>query len=183
MTGEALANLFASRLLVPQCWLAAGRPSLTLRHRSPARNAIGTASHEFVAMRRSTYLPMHYPIVDNGHIHRRRSNATTVSRSLEPPELVCQEYVQRFSRCTRSGIAAGPFTAGRLHQVDWKREGIRSVVEGGFRVITVHMRSAPKCSICLYNGHISSQNVTWPMWRSLCPHRLLSLILQETLPV
>src|SRR4051812_43453048 len=28
MSGEALANLFASRLLVPQCWLAADAPGL-----------------------------------------------------------------------------------------------------------------------------------------------------------
>lgn len=132
MTGESLANLFASRLLVPQCWLAADAPALRYDIAN-LRERYRTASHEVVAMRLLDLpAPCIITIVDNGHVHRRRSNATRVRRSLEAPELLCQEYVHRFSRVHRVQEGGWTVHGWPVHQVDWKREVLRSVVEGGF---------------------------------------------------
>ena len=131
MAGESLANLFANRLLVPQRWLAVDAPAL--RHDVAAlRERYQTASHEVVGMRLLDLpAPCVITIVDNGHIHRRRSNAVPVRRSLEPPERLCQEYVHRFSRVHRVQEGGWLVQGWPVHQVDWKREVLRSVLEGG----------------------------------------------------
>jgi Zn-dependent peptidase ImmA (M78 family) len=129
MAGESLANIFASRLLVPQGWLAADAPAL--RYDIAAlRERYQSASHEVVGMRLLD-LPAAcvITIVDNGHIHRRRSNATPVRRSLEPPEILCQEYVHRFSRVHRVQEEGWTVQGWPVHQVDWKREVLRSVAD------------------------------------------------------
>jgi Zn-dependent peptidase ImmA (M78 family) len=129
MAGESLANLFAYRLLVPTCWFADDAPScdydvLDLKKR------YRTSSHEVIAWR---FLDLPEPcivtIVDNDHIHRRRSNAWPTRRRLEPPEVECQRYVNHYSR-PRVVRAAGWTVQGwPVHQADWKREILRSVVE------------------------------------------------------
>ena len=129
MAGESLANLFASRLLVPQSWLAVDAPAL---HYDIAalREQYQSASHEVVGLRLlDLAAPCIITIVDNGHIHRRRSNAAPVRRLLEPPELLCQEYVHRFSRAHRVQEEGWTVHGWPVHQVDWKREVLRSVVE------------------------------------------------------
>ena len=132
MMGEALANLFASRLLVPQSWLSVDAPALHFDI-AALRERYHSASHEVVGMRLLD-LPAAciITIVDNGHVYRRRSNARTVTRMLEAPELLCQEYVHRFSRKYRVQEAGWMVHGWPVHQVDWKREVLRSVVEGGF---------------------------------------------------
>src|SRR5262245_24154975 len=84
MAGESLANLFAYHLLVPACWFAGDAPAcdydvLQLKER------YRTSSHEVIAWR---FLDLPEPcivtIIDNEHIHRRRSNAWPVRRHLEP---------------------------------------------------------------------------------------------------
>ncbi|HEV8060038.1 MAG TPA: ImmA/IrrE family metallo-endopeptidase [Gemmataceae bacterium] len=129
MTGESLANLFANRLLVPQSWLAADAPGL---HYDIAalKERYRTASHEVVGMRLLDLpAPCIITIIDNGHIHRRRSNSMPVRRSLEPPEVLCQEYVHHFSRVHRVQEGSWTVQGWPVHQVDWKREVLRSVVE------------------------------------------------------
>jgi hypothetical protein len=135
MMGESLANLFASRLLVPQAWLSADAPAL--HHDIAAlRERYSSASHEVVGMRLLDLpAPCIITILDNGHIYRRRSNAFPVTRALEPPELLCQEYVHRFSRKYRVQEAGWTVHGWPVHQVDWKREILRSIVEGGLESI------------------------------------------------
>jgi Zn-dependent peptidase ImmA (M78 family) len=135
MMGEALANLFAGRLLVPQAWLAADAPAL---HYDVAalRERYHSASHEVVGMRLLDLpVPCIITIIDNGHVYRRRSNAFSVNRMLEPPELICQEYVHRFSRKYRVQEAGWTVHGWPVHQVDWKREVLRSVVEASFELV------------------------------------------------
>jgi Zn-dependent peptidase ImmA (M78 family) len=129
MMGESLANLFAQRLLVPTGWLAddaraCGHDVLELKQR------FRTASHEVLAWRLLDLPdPCIITIVDNDHVHRRRSNAWRVRRELEPPERECQRYVSHFSR-PRVVRADGWTVQGwPVHQADWKREILRSVVE------------------------------------------------------
>jgi len=129
MAGESLANLFAYRLLVPTCWFAADAPEygydvLELKQR------YRTASHEVVAWR---FLDLPEPcvvtIVDNGAVHRRRSNAFRVRRQLEPPEEQCQRYVNHYSRPRVVREGTWTVQGWPVHQADWKREILRSVVD------------------------------------------------------
>jgi hypothetical protein len=129
MTGESLANLLAYRLLVPTCWFAADArmldydvPELKKKYR--------TASHEVVAWRLLDLPePCVITIVDNDHVHRRRSNAWRVTRQLAPPEQECQRYVHEYSRPKVVRDAGWTVQGWPVHQADWKREVLRSVVE------------------------------------------------------
>jgi Zn-dependent peptidase ImmA (M78 family) len=128
MTGESVANLFAHRLLVPTCWFAADASSseydlLELKKR------YRTASHEVIVLR-FLDLPQSciITIVDNDYIHRRRSNAWPVRRELEPVERQCQRYVNHYSRPRVVQDQGWTVQGWPVHQADWKREILRSVV-------------------------------------------------------
>jgi Zn-dependent peptidase ImmA (M78 family) len=129
MAGESLANLFAYRLLVPSCWFneegpgsGYDLPELKKRYR--------TASNEVIAWR---FLDLPAPciitVIDNDHVSRRRSNAWRIRRKLTPAEEECQKYVNYYSRpkvvCRDDWTVHG----WPVHQADWKREILRSVVE------------------------------------------------------
>lgn len=129
MAGESLANLFANRLLLPSFWFrddarASGFDVLELKKK------YSTASHEVIAMR---LLDMPEPciitIVDNDHIKKRRSNAWPTRKELEPVEEKCQRYVSTYSR--PKVIREGGWTVQGwpVHQSDWKREILRSVMD------------------------------------------------------
>jgi Zn-dependent peptidase ImmA (M78 family) len=129
MAGESLANLLAYHLLVPTCWFVADAPGngydlLALK------KLYRTASHEVIAWR---FLDLPAPcivtIVDNEAIHRRRSNAWRVRRRLEPPELRCQRYVHDYSRPRIVQEDGWAVQGWPVHQTDWKREILRSVVD------------------------------------------------------
>src|SRR5437660_4022192 len=128
MTGESVANLFAHRLLVPTCWFAADAPAfdydvLALKQR------YRTSSHEVLALR---FLDLPEPcivtVVDNDHISRRRSNAWRVRKKLEAAEKQCQRYVNHYSRPHVVHEDGWTVQGWPVHQADWKREILRSVV-------------------------------------------------------
>jgi Zn-dependent peptidase ImmA (M78 family) len=129
MMGESLANLFAYRLLVPTCWFAADAPDhdydlleLKQRYRS--------ASHEVIAWRLLDLPePCIITIVDNDHISRRRSNAWPVRRGLEGAEQECQRYVHYYSRPRLVQENGWTVQGWPVHQADWKREILRSVID------------------------------------------------------
>jgi Zn-dependent peptidase ImmA (M78 family) len=129
MMGESLANLFAYRLLVPACWFADDAHDcdydvLELKKR------YHTSSHEVIAWRLLDLpQPCIISIIDNEHLHRRRSNAWPVRKQLEPPEEQCQRYVHYYSRPRRVQENGWTVQGWPVHQVDWKREILRSVVE------------------------------------------------------
>lgn len=129
MAGESLANLFAYRLLVPTCWFAddtaaAGHDLLALKQR------YRTASHEVLAWR---WLDLPDPcivtIIDNGTVSRRRSNGWRVTRRLEESEQECQRYVHEYSRHRVVQKDSWTVHGWPVHQADWKREILRSVVD------------------------------------------------------
>lgn len=129
MAGESLANLFSYRLLVPTCWFAADAPGheydlLALKQR------YSTSSHEVIAWR---WLDLPEPcivtIIDNDKIHRRRSNAWPTRRELAETEAKCQQYVHQKSKPQRLQAAGWTVQGWPVHQADWKREVLRSVVE------------------------------------------------------
>jgi Zn-dependent peptidase ImmA (M78 family) len=129
MMGESLANLLAHRLLVPSCWFAADAPAhdydvLELKKRYL------TASHEVIAWRfMDLPAPCIVSIIDNDHIHRRRSNAWRTRRELSPAEQECQKYVSYYSRPRVVRKDGWTVQGWPVHQPDWKREILRSVVE------------------------------------------------------
>lgn len=129
MAGESLANLFAHRLLVPSCWfsrLASGSGYDLLE----LKQAFPTASHEVIAFRLlDLSVPCIITIVDNGHIHRRRSNAWPTRKELHEVEQECQKYVHHFSRPRTVCRDGWTVQCWPLHQADWKREILRSVVD------------------------------------------------------
>jgi predicted transcriptional regulator len=98
LLGGSLANLFATRLLVPEGWFAADAPAadydvLQLKER------YRTAGHEVIALRLLDLPePCIITVLDNDHIHRRRSNAWRVRRELSPAESECQQYVSHYGR-------------------------------------------------------------------------------------
>jgi hypothetical protein len=129
MAGESLANLFAHRLLVPTSWFRSDAPEngydlLALKER------YRTASHELLAWRMIELPdPCIVAIIDNDRVHRRRSGAWRVNRRLSPAEETCRRYVNRNSRpkCIRKDgwtVQGWP-----IHQANWKREILRSVVD------------------------------------------------------
>jgi Zn-dependent peptidase ImmA (M78 family) len=129
MTGESLANLFANRLLVPTDWLA-----------DEARNCgfdlavleehFSTASHEVIAWRLLDLPePCIITILDNNTIYRRRSNAWRIRKQLAPAEQTCQQQVHRTSRPAHVRERGWTVQGWPIHQVDWKREILRSVVD------------------------------------------------------
>jgi len=128
MAGESLANLFAYHLLVPSCWFNDDAPAfdydvLKLKER------FSSASHEVIAWRLLDLpAPCIITILDNDHIHRRRSNAWQARRQLEPAEQTCQQYVHYYSRSHVVQEGAWTVHGWPVHQADWKREILRSSV-------------------------------------------------------
>jgi Zn-dependent peptidase ImmA (M78 family) len=129
MMGESLANLFANHLLVPSAWFGDDARQhdydvLDLKQK------YRTASHEVVAWRMlDLTAPCIITVVDNDHIHRRRSNAFSTRKELEETEKQCQRYVNHYSR-PRVVRANGWTVQGwPVHQSDWKREILRSVID------------------------------------------------------
>jgi Zn-dependent peptidase ImmA (M78 family) len=130
MAGESLANLFAQRLLVPSCWFASDAP-VTGYDLLQLKEQYRTASHEVIAWRLLDLPePCVVTIVDNDHIHRRRSNAWRVRRELAAPEIQCQRYVNHYSRPRVIQEAGWTVQGWPVHKTDWKREILRSVLGG-----------------------------------------------------
>lgn len=129
MTGESLANLFANRLLVPACWFNTDAPQLEF-DLAALKKRYATSSHEVLALR---FLDLPDPcivtILDNEHITKRRSNAWPTRKKLESPEEKCQRYVHHYSRAKRVQEDGWTVQGWPVHQNDWKREILRSVVE------------------------------------------------------
>jgi Zn-dependent peptidase ImmA (M78 family) len=129
MRGESLANLFAYHLLVPACWFADDAPACNYDVLE-LKNRYRTSSHEVIAWRiLDLPEPCIITILDNDHISRRRSNAWPTRRSLEPAEQECQHYVNHYSRPRVIQQDGWTVQGWPVHQADWKREILRSVVE------------------------------------------------------
>jgi hypothetical protein len=131
MMGESPSRLLAEHLLLPLVWFAKDAPAAGFDVLS-LKETYSTASHELIAWRMLDLAePCIITIIDNDHIHRRRSNAWPVRKQLSPPEQQCQQYVSHYSR-PRVVRADGWTVQGwPVHRSDWKREILRSVVEGG----------------------------------------------------
>jgi Zn-dependent peptidase ImmA (M78 family) len=131
MMGESLANLFAYRLLVPTCWFAEDARSLDFDLLA-LKQRYATSSHEVIAWR---FLDLPQPcvvtILDNEHISRRRSNAWPMKRALLPIEQRCWQHVNAESEPITMRDDEWTVTGWPVHQLNWKREILRSVRMSG----------------------------------------------------
>ncbi len=129
--GESLTNLFAQRLLVPTGWFRTDGPALEYDVLA-LKKRYHTASHEVLAWRQLDLSePCIITVVDNGHVHKRRSNAWPIRKEMAAAESRCQEWVHERSE-PREFREGGWFVRGwPVHELDWKREILRSVVEEG----------------------------------------------------
>lgn len=126
MTGESLANLFSYRLLAPTRWFAPDArqvqydlPQLKARYR--------TASHELLALRLLDLpAPCIITIIDNGAVHKRRSNAYRVNKELRPVEVECQQQVTATGESARLARDGWIVQGWPVHANNWKREILRS---------------------------------------------------------
>jgi hypothetical protein len=129
--GESILNLFSSHLLVPTRWFTRDAPALGYDVLE-LKQRYATASHEVLALR---FLDLGEPcvvtILDNDHIHRRKSNGPRVRKELAPAEEKCQRYVNKYSRPRVVREKGWTVQGWPVHQSDWKREILRSVVEEG----------------------------------------------------
>jgi hypothetical protein len=129
LTGESLATLVASHLLLPTAWFGDDARALDYDILE-LKKRYSTTAVDVIAWRLlDLSTPCIITIIDNDHVQRRRSNAWRVRRELEEPERECQRYVNHFSR-PRVVCADGWTVQGwPVHQADWKREILRSIVD------------------------------------------------------
>jgi Zn-dependent peptidase ImmA (M78 family) len=129
MTGESLANLFAYHLLVPTRWFASDAPDMEY-DLLKLKQRYATSSHEVIAWRLLDLPePCIVTIIDNEHIYRRRSNSYPIRKKLEPAEEKCQRYVHHHGKAKRVQENGWTVYGWPVHQAEWKREILRSVVE------------------------------------------------------
>ncbi|MFO0876115.1 MAG: hypothetical protein U0840_01980 [Gemmataceae bacterium] len=129
MLGQSLVGLLVDRLLLPTRWLReAGQGSgwdLT-----QLRETFATAGAERIALRLLDLAePCIITLIENGQVAKRRSNAWRVSRTLSPVEQEVQREVQRYSRPVVRNEAGWRVQGWPLHELDWRREILRSVIE------------------------------------------------------
>ena len=123
---EKIANLLASRLLLPTDWFAADAAEndwdlLELKSR------YATASHELIARRMLDFsIPVVISIIDQGRLEFRRSNVTGRVPPLSPLERTCWRKIHS------EGLPTGPLEFGAtvvrgwpIHEPDWRREILR----------------------------------------------------------
>jgi hypothetical protein len=129
LPGESLAGLLARLLLTPTSWFA-GDARACGWDVPEIKTLYATAGYEVVAWRLLDLPePCVITIVENDHVHRRRSNAWRVNKTLHPAERECQRYVHHYSRPHVVSTDGWTVQGWPLHEPDWKREILRSVGE------------------------------------------------------
>jgi predicted transcriptional regulator len=129
LPGESLADTLARRLLTPTSWFASDARACGWDV-PEIKNLYATAGYEVVAWRLLDLPePCVITIVENDHVHRRRSNAWRVNKTLQPAERECQRYVHYYSRPRVIASDGWTVQGWPLHEADWKREILRSVCD------------------------------------------------------
>jgi hypothetical protein len=129
---ELVANRLASAILLPQRWFAMDGMEFDW-DLWELKDRYNTASYELIARRMLDMKPgVVITICDQGRVHWRRSNVT-----MRPPEMLSEERdVWRY--VNRTGVPSGDkldaetgleeIRCWPVHEPDWKREILRSVV-------------------------------------------------------
>jgi len=128
---EEVANLLASRLLLPDAWflpdaLACDGNIFHLKQR------YATASHELIAWRLLDLpLPTIVSVFDQGRLSRRKCNGDAAARRLHRAEQHCWQQVHRYNR-PHTVRAPGLAVQGwPIHEAGWQREVLRTTLAAG----------------------------------------------------
>jgi hypothetical protein len=127
MLGASVADTFAARLLLPTSWLTSearsnGHDLLALA------DVFRTAGHELIAWRLLDLdSPCAITIIDNGRVEKRRANAFRAPKQLTAAEEACRLKVHETSRPATVRDDGWTVQGWPVHEVDWKREILRSV--------------------------------------------------------
>jgi hypothetical protein len=127
--GESLSGLFAARLLLPTQWFRGDAASCS-SDLADLKKCYPTATLEAIAWRLLDLpVPCIITVVDDGKVHRRRSNAWRVNKRLEPVEVRCHKQVEQ-DREPHSLRAEGWTVSGWSAPTEgWQRVILRSVVD------------------------------------------------------
>ncbi len=125
---EDIANLLASRLLLPTRWFLddARRFQVDLLQ---LKQFYRTASHELIAYRlldldeRSTIT-----VFDQGRLTRRRGNCDAKPPRLQPIERDCWAEVHRLNRSAEMCASGLTVQGWPVHENGWKREVLRTTL-------------------------------------------------------
>jgi hypothetical protein len=131
LLGESPSTLLALRLLMPTPWFA--EDARACGHDVAELRPLYPITLDLIAWRLLDLpAPCIITVLDNGAVTKRRCNVRHVPRELAPAERECQRYVHQYGR-PRVVRAAGWTVQGwPVHEPDWKREILRSVVDAEF---------------------------------------------------
>lgn len=119
---ESLANLFASRLLLPEIWWIQAEP-LHMGDVPALKTVFATASHELIAMRLlDKHCPRVISIWDQGQLTRRRSNIPGKTLPLAQLELSSWQIAHESNQAVDQQGLVGRVRCWPLHESEWKRE-------------------------------------------------------------
>jgi len=126
---EIVANLLASRLLLPGAWLGEDGTACDWDLQALKRQ-YATASHELIARRMLDFpTPLIVTIIDQRNVSMRRSNVTGRVPAVSPLERECWEQAHRASACCEARQALRRVRAWPVHEPGWKREVLRTELE------------------------------------------------------
>lgn len=130
---ESVANLLASRLLLPVQWFTSAANELDWDLPSLKR-VFSTASHELIASRMLDMTPsVVITVCDQRRVHWRRGNAASGVPSMHRFERDVWQRVHRSGRdeavfCDDADIGLERVACWAIHEPGWKREILRSEV-------------------------------------------------------
>ncbi len=122
---EQVANLFATRLLVPSTWFKEMASSCNWDI-TELKTPFSTASHEIIARRMLDFEPrVVITILDQGKLTFRGGNMGGAAPPLQELECACQQTVQEtgqpcFLSCEEFSVQGWP-----IYEGDWRREILR----------------------------------------------------------
>ncbi len=126
---ENVANHLAGRLLLPREWFLADARRLEwdvvlLKER------YATASHELIARRTLDFsCPVVISIFDHGRLTMRQTNLPRRPPELLPPERAAWQIAHHEQRAARETAAGCQVQAWPVHEPEWKREILRTVLD------------------------------------------------------
>lgn len=126
---EQVANLFASRLLLPSKWFFddASRLHYDL---CELKKIYVTASHELIALRfLDSSEETIVTVFDHGRVTRRHSNRMQHAVRLIPLERNCQQEVHRINKTLEIQERGLRVQCWPVHEPGWKREIIRTTLD------------------------------------------------------
>ncbi len=139
---EPVANLLASRILLPGRWFYDDVPRVW-GDLLELKSIYSTASHELIAYRMLDLPdPGIITVFDHGQPSRRRANGFAPAPGLHPLERDCWNEVHRINRPAELREYGMTVQGWPIHEPDWKREILRTTfTENDFEMEAINQCS------------------------------------------